>query len=210
MTVIRLHIAQHHPLNAMALSLAIFVLCLPCVCIQADEPTTLKPAVLSPLKSGPKDGAKVQSFFVRAVTGPHRNRSVCYVCRFGSRPVVMVLLQGVDKKVPDLFKALDKVLDAKRATGLRGFGVLVTDNSSKAVPILQTMSFDEKLRIPLTAATSAVAGPSCHNLHENATTTVVFYRGQTTIETMGFRNGELNKDAIKQVLASAEKLLEPR
>jgi hypothetical protein len=160
-----------------------------------------------PLKSGPKSGTKVNSFFVRAVTGPHRNRSLCYVCRFGSRPVVMVLLQGVDKNVPDLFKALDKVLDAKRATGLRGFGVLVTDSSAKAVPILQTMAFDEKLRIPLTAATTAVAGPSCHNLNEAAATTIVFYRQQRTLETMGFRKGELNDAAIKRVLASIEELL---
>jgi hypothetical protein len=162
------------------------------------------------LKSGPLSGAKIPSFFVRAVTGPHRNRSVCYVCRYGSRPVVMVLLQGVDKNVPDLFKALDKLLDSNRATGLRGFGVLVTDNSSKAVPILQTMAFDEKLRIPLTAATTAVAGPSCHNLHADAATTVIFYRGQTSISTLGFRKGELNPAAIKRVLGSAESLLKTK
>jgi hypothetical protein len=45
------------------------------------------------LESGPKTGSTINQFFVRAVTGPHRNRSVCYVCRYGSRPVVMVLLQ---------------------------------------------------------------------------------------------------------------------
>ena len=173
--------------------------------IHADEST--KPA---PLKSGPENGAKVNSFFVRAVTGSLRNRSICYVCRFGNRPVVMVMLQDVDDNVADLFKTLDKVLDAKRATGLRGFGVLVTDDSSKAVPILQTMSFDERLSIPLTAATTAIAGPSSHNLHADAATTVILYEGQTTVSTLGFRKGELNEAAIKQVLAAIEELLQPR
>ena len=180
-----------------------------------SKPLTIKPGDKQPpppantlaLQSGPKLGAKVHSFFVRAVTGPHRNRSVCYVCRFGNRPVVMVVLQSIDKKVPDLFKGMDKILDAKRATGLRGFGVLVTDNSAKAVPILQTMAFDEKLHLPLTAATSAVAGPSCHNLHNEAATTVILYRGQRTVTTMGFRKGELTDDAIKKVLAAAERLV---
>lgn len=122
----------------------------------------------------------------------------------------MVMLQDVDDNVADLFKALDKVLDAKRATGLRGFGVLVTDDSSKAVPILQTMSFDERLSIPLTAATTAIAGPSSHNLHADAATTVILYEGQTTVSTLGFRKGELNEAAIKQVLAAIEEQLQAR
>ena len=41
------------------------------------------------LTSGPAAGKEGPSFFVRAITGPQMNRSVCFVCRNGDRPVVM-------------------------------------------------------------------------------------------------------------------------
>ena len=115
----------------------------------------------SELKSGPKAGSTINQFFVRAVTGPHRNRSVCYVCRYGSRPVIMVLIQKPDPKIATLLKAIDAIVDDNRVSGLRSFGVLVTNESDRAVPILQTMAFDERIRMPLTAATTAIAGSSC-------------------------------------------------
>lgn len=162
-----------------------------------------------PLDSGPKTGSTVHSFFVRAVTGPHRNRSVCYVCRYGARPVVMVFIQKVDPKLPELLKAIDKIVDANRVTGLRSFGVLVTDESSRAVPVLQTMAFDERIRMPLTAATTAVAGPGGNRLHREAATTVVLYREQKAVTNLAFRHGKLDEAATKQVLGGIKELLNP-
>ena len=151
------------------------------------------------LKSGPEVGSTVHAFFVRAVTGPHQSRSVCYVCRYGARPVVMVLLQGVDPNAPKLLKAIDRIVDAGRVEGARSFGVLVTDESARVVPILQTMAFDEKIELPLTAATSAVASSTCHNLHPDATTTVVLYRDQKVVATYGFRRGDLTAATIDEL-----------
>ncbi len=161
------------------------------------------------LESGPKIGSTIHQFFVRAVTGPHRNRSVCYVCRYGSRPVVMVLIQESDPKIATLLKAIDSVVDDNRVSGLRSFGVLVTDESARAVPILQTMAFDEKIRMPLTAATTAIAGSSCHNLHEDAATTVILYRGQQAVRNFAFEMGGISERSIRPVMKSIEKLIAP-
>lgn len=161
------------------------------------------------LQSGPKIGSTIHQFFVRAVTGPHRNRSVCYVCRYGSRPVVMVLIQKSDPKIATLLKAIDAIVDDNRVSGLRSFGVLVTDESARAVPILQTMAFDEKIRMPLTAATTAIAGTSCHNLHEDAATTVILYRDQQAVKNFAFENGEISKGSIRPLIESVEQLIAP-
>ena len=161
------------------------------------------------LRSGPKVGSTIHQFFVRAVTGPHRNRSVCYVCRYGSRPVVMVFIQKSDPKIAMLLKAIDVIVDKNRVSGLRSFGVLVTDESSRAVPILQTMAFDERIRMPLTAATTAVAGPSCHNLHKDAATTVVLYRNQQAVQNFAFERGSISDKTIAPLMESLEKLIEP-
>ena len=188
-----------------------FVLMLCLVTAAGSRGTVLgaKPeASEKPLESGPKAGSTVNSFFVRAVTGPHRNRSVCYVCRYGARPVVMVFIQKVDPKLPALLKAIDEIVDDNRVSGLRSFGVLITDESSRAVPVLQTMAFDERIRMPLTAATTAVAGPGGNRLHRDAATTVVLYRRQKAVANLAFRRGKLDEEATERVLDGIEDLLE--
>ena len=161
------------------------------------------------LESGPKTGSTINQFFVRAVTGPHRNRSVCYVCRYGSRPVVMVLIQKPDPKIATLLKAIDAVVDDNRVSGLRSFGVLVTNESARAVPILQTMAFDERIRMPLTAATTAIAGSSCHNLHKDAATTVILYRNQLAVRNYAFALGTIDESCLKPLLDGVKQLIDP-
>lgn len=208
----RTNTPRHHAVGVLCLCLAFGA---PSQRGIAAEPESVTPAAANEsgagagqLVSGPKFGATVQSFFVRAVTGPHRNRSVCYVCRYGSRPVVMVFIQKVDRELPTLLKAVDKIVDKNRITGLRSFGVLVTNESSQAVPVLQTMAFDERIRMPLTAATTAVAGPGGNRLHRDAATTVVLYRQQKAVTNLAFKYGKLDDKAIGNVLDRIKEMLD--
>jgi hypothetical protein len=201
---------------AMLAGISLFVLTLHSSQACGEESSaaeTAKPASKAgprpTLLSGPKIGSTIHQFFVRAVTGPHRNRSVCYVCRYGSRPVVMVLIQKSDPKIATLLKAIDAIVDDNRISGLRSFGVLVTDESARAVPILQTMAFDDKIRMPLTAATTAIAGASCHNLHEDAATTVILYRDQQAVKNFAFEKGEISKRSIRPLIESVKQLIAP-
>lgn len=165
---------------------------------------------VSPIKrlaSGPEVGSTVHAFYVRAVTGPLRNRSVCYVCRNGDRPVVMVFFQGVDPNAVKFMKMIDRVTDEGRAQGARSFGVLVTDDSGKVVPTLQTLAFDGKIEMPLTSSTTAVASPSCHNLNADATTTIVLYRQQKVVSTFGYRRGSLDDAEIELLQGELEAFL---
>ncbi|MFP6765310.1 MAG: hypothetical protein VB858_16900 [Planctomycetaceae bacterium] len=176
---------------------------IPCPAL-ADEVLSQK----HPLsEAGPKAGSTIHPFFVRAVTGPHRNRSVCYVCRYGSRPVVMVLVQEVDPKLGTLLTTIDQIIDQNRLTGLRGFGVLVTDQSAQAVPILQTIAFDRKVHMPLTAATTSIAGSSSHNLHPDAATTLILYRNQKAVETISLKSGQITSARVSSVTQQIRKFI---
>jgi len=120
-----------------------------------------------------------------------------------------VLIQKPDPKIATLLKAIDAVVDDNRVSGLRSFGVLVTDESARAVPILQTMAFDERIRMPLTAATTAIAGSSCHNLHEDAATTVILYRNQQAVRNYAFAEGTIDKRSLKPLLEGVKRLIDP-
>lgn len=158
------------------------------------------------LVSGRAVGDRVPQFFVRAVTGPLMNRSVCYVCRNGDRPVVMVFLRDVVEGVPALLKELDRYVDEHRAVGLRGFGVLLTENPKTAISKLQTLAFDHQLSLPLTLASTQLDAPSSQNLNPDAAVTVVLYHDQTVITTHAFRETELTSERISQLMSSVKEL----
>ncbi len=161
------------------------------------------------LHSGRAVGEPVPTFYVRAVTGPLENRSVCYVCRNGSRPVVMVLLRAVDRNVPRLLQELDREIDRHRAEGLRGFVVLLEDDLRKAIPVLQTLAFDNELQLPLTTAPVAIETAACQNVHPAATVTVVLYRNRRVKRRFAFRAGELDEPSIERIVKAVRTLLPP-
>ena len=169
---------------------------------------SLKMSDAMPLQSGPEAGATIHSFFVRAVTGPHRNRSVCYVCRYGTRPVVAVFMQEVDPDLPKLLKAIDEFVDDNRVAGLRSFGVLVTDDSASVVPTLQTMAFDEQIRMPLTASTTTITSQDSLRLNERAATTIVLYHKVKAVSSLAFSRGSIDDAAIAETLRQLKSLIE--
>ncbi len=160
----------------------------------------------APLVSGRAVGERVPQFFVRAVTGPLMNKSVCYVCRNGDRPVVMVFLRDIVEGVPSLLKEIDQCVDQHRAVGLKGFGVLLSENQRTATSKLQTLAFDHDLSLPLTVASTQLEAPASQNLHPDAAVTVVLYHDQTVLSTHAFRESELSPERIRELMLEVKGL----
>jgi hypothetical protein len=167
---------------------------------QADHPP--------PLKSGLQPGERVPTFYVRAITGPLRNKSVCYVCRNGDRPVVMVFIRSSSPGLRQLLKAVDEQIDAHRADGLRGFGVFLAGERKDLLSEVQTLAFEEKLGLPLTIAAATVEGPAGQNLAAAADVTIVLYRDQTVTANFAYRVGELSPSELERVVEAVKKLAE--
>lgn len=153
-----------------------------------------------PLQSGLQVGDDVPQFYVRAVTGPLKGKSVCYVCRNGDRPVVMVLARQIDPELRKLLKELDDVVDSHRAVGLRCFGVFVGPDGRHLSPEIQTLSFDDKLDLPLTVAVAAAEGPTGQKLNPGAAVTVVLYRELKVVANFAYRPGELQREGREAIL----------
>ena len=165
-----------------------------------------------PLASGPAVGKEVPSFFVRAITGPQMNRSVCFVCRNGDRPVVMILLRRLESGASVVLKAVDELIDRRRADGLRAFGVMLSDEPSKVSPQLQTVSFDQKLNLPLGVGPEALGDRDSLCIDPVASVTLVAYRDRKVVWTSAFRSGELRDEPtrtrrLREVVELSESLL---
>lgn len=161
---------------------------------------------LSPLRSGLQPGERVPTFYVRAITGPLRNKSVCYVCRNGDRPVVMVFVRSASPELRRLLKEIDEQIDSHRADGLRGFGVFLAGERKDLLSEVQTLAFEEKLGLPLTIAAATVEGPAGQNLDPAAAVTVVLYRDQTVVANFAYREGELSAGEQSRIVDAIKKL----
>lgn len=165
-----------------------------------------------PLLSGPGVGKEVPSFFVRAITGPQMNRSVCFVCRNGDRPVVMILLRRLESGTSVVLKAVDELVDRRRADGLRAFGVMLSDEPSKVSPHLQTVSFDHQLSLPLGVGPEALADRDSLSLDPAASVTLIAYRDRKVVWTSAFRSADLRDEPtrsrrLREIVEQAESLL---
>ena len=179
-------------------------------CLLTDRGTTLygtdKPnpwaslSTAEPLHSGLKVGERVHTFYVRAITGPLKNKSVCYVCRNGDRPVVMIFVRQITPELKRLLKGIDAEIDGHRAAGLRGFSVFLAGDGNELLPQVQTLAFDEKINLPLTIAAAPSDGSAGGTIHPDAAVTVMLYRDQTVTANFAYRALELQDREIDTIL----------
>ena len=191
--------------TAVALCLVLFAVASPPRFAQDTAPSANR----APLKPGLQVGEKVPSFYVRAITGPLRTKSVCYVCRNGDRPVVMLLVRKITPELPGLLKKIDEIVDENRAVGLRSFGVFLAEDSKTLAPQLQTLAFDEKINLPLTVAAAPADGLGGETPHPEAAVTVLLYREQRVTANVAYREGELGADQIATGLIRSVAVTQP-
>ncbi len=158
-----------------------------------------------PLDSGLKVGEKVSTFYVRAVTGPLKNKSVCYVCRNGERPVVMVFFREITPAVAQLLREIDAVVDRNRATGLRSFGVFLPREGPGPLADVQTLAFNEQIAMPLTISAGGDSPPG-QKVHPRAAVTVVLYRELVVEAAFACRSGELDAGRSSVILQAVRSL----
>lgn len=132
-----------------------------CVAVNADD-----------LKSGPKE--KIGGAFdVKAITGDQKDKTLCYVCKFGgeARPaVVLVFTQKADSDLVTVVKAIDGVQKNNEKLGTVVVGV-----SGVEAADFEKIQKEHKLTTPLTVAKDK-DGPAKYDLNKDAAVTVLVYK----------------------------------
>ena len=178
------------------------------VLVLATVTTVGADGLVSPIESN--SSSEVPSFYVRAVTGPLAGKSVCYVCRNGDRPVVIVLLRDLGPDTAPLLKDLDRTVNRHRADGLRCFAVLLTDTPQRDAARLQTLAFDEKIDLPLTVTGEATTQGSTLAFPRDSAVSIVTYQDRRIVERFLFKSGKCDESARQSIIAASERLLEEK
>ena len=116
----------------------------------------------------------------------------------------MVVLRRLETGTAVVLKAIDELIDRRRAEGLRAFGVMLSDEPGKVAPHLQTISFDEKLSLPLSVGPETLGERDTLSVDSAASLTIVVYRQRKVAWTAAL--GVLFRLDQSQYFPSADRL----
>jgi hypothetical protein len=166
------------------------------------------------LKSGPQKGEEIGAYEVVKVAGnPHDGVKVgeqlCYRCKLGSRPMVMVFARKTDKNLAQFIKELDKVVAKNEEKKLAAFVALIgTKEEDKAkVTAEKLIKETEASNIAVVTAKDQPNGPESYKLDPKADITVlVCVKGEVHANHALAADG-LNAKVARQIIADAGKIL---
>ncbi|MEM9827381.1 MAG: hypothetical protein AAF958_12360 [Planctomycetota bacterium] len=139
----------------------------------------------SDVKSGPKDGSRLGAFTVTKVAGCESDgveagKPLCYRCKNGDRPQVMVFTRTIDGKVGELLKKLDQAVADHEGDELRVF-VNILD-SDKDAARAKAEKFAKSLNvknIPFVVPKDFKTGPRSYGINKKAEVTVTMANEST-------------------------------
>jgi hypothetical protein len=170
-------------------------------------------AVAAELKSGLEPGKPIGPFDVVKCAGPDDKVKVgdelCYRCKYGSRPMVMVFSRSTDAKVASLVKKLDSAVAANSSKQLAAFVSLLGSDREALESSAKKFSDSAKVsNVPLVVPVEFENGPADYGINPAAEVTVIVAKGGKVTANHGFAKGTLDDAAISAVLEDAEKIIQ--
>ena len=160
------------------------------------------------VQSGLPKGEFVPAFTVTDITGPSKGKDLCYRCQYGNRPVVSIFAREVTPEVAQLTKAIDGLVEANKDARMAAFVVLMSDApASVAAKLEETAAKAQIKNVPLTTYETA-KGPGGYKISGDADVTVIMWVDSEVTVSKGFGKGQLNKDAIDQLVADTKTILQ--
>lgn len=152
----------------------------------------------------------IPSFYVRGVTGAFMNRSVCYVCRHGERPVIMVVLYSTHPRLRMLLRNIDRVVDEHRADGLKSFGVYAPEHSERPISDIQTFAFNGRIQTPLSIASAGTLPAILNPPVEECVATVFLYERRQIRKRFDLGGADLEIERLEEIVDQIQAFSEGR
>ncbi|MBX3440400.1 MAG: hypothetical protein KF861_23120 [Planctomycetaceae bacterium] len=152
-------------------------------------------------------GADVGAFYVTDVTGPSAGKALCYRCQFQDRPVVSIFARQVTDELATLVKNVDQTVGKNQSEKMAAFVVLLSDEPASEEGKLKALAQKHGIaNTPLTTFDDK-NGPPSYKLSKDADFTVMMWVDGKLKVNETFKSGELNPQAITQVVEKAGTIL---
>jgi len=159
------------------------------------------------LKSGPQQGESIGAFYVTKVAGAENDgvaegKNLCYRCRNGSRPQVIVFARSNSPQVASLVQQLDKAVESNPSSDLRVFVNILGENKEDATESAKKFAQTSSAKnIPFVVPNEFGNGPDNYGINPNAELTVVMAVDQGVKANFAARKADrLNVDNVMKNL----------
>jgi hypothetical protein len=140
-------------------------------------------------------------------TGPQRGKSHCYICETGDRPAVVVFARKLSDPLSYLCQQLDRAVTDHNRAELRAWVTFLSDDQLALDPRIVQWGKNHALRrIPL-GVFEDVGGPTSYLLASDADVTVLLFVKQKVTANFAFREGELSKAKIEEVMKELPRIV---
>lgn len=157
-----------------------------------------------------KQGDPIGPFIVTKVAGAEDDgietgESLCYRCRYGSRPMVMVFSRDAGTGVTKLVKEIDSAVTANPNSELKGLVTLLgNDRDALKQQATQMVKDSGAKHIPMVISEDPEHGPSNYGLDDSADVTVVVANDSQVVTTHSFKAGSVD---VAKVMNEVKQLL---
>ncbi len=123
-----------------------------------------------------KEGDAVGAFYVSKVAGADGDgvevgQELCYRCRYGSRPMVIVFTRQANGKLAELVKELDAAISKHEESQLRGLITFMGDDVAEVKDNASEFAKTSGAKhVPIVIAKEAKTGPPNYKLDDSAVT----------------------------------------
>jgi hypothetical protein len=159
--------------------------------------------------SGYQVGESVGAMTVTKVTGNALDgvpdgKTLCYRCKMGSRPVVMVFARTADEKLAKLLKKLDEEIEEHASAKLTGFvNMLGADAESLKKDSAEFVKVHGLERIAFVVPAESANGPADYKIAPDADLTVVCFKGGKVTANHALAKGQLSEEKIDAIVEAA-------
>lgn len=168
-------------------------------------------AVAEELKSGLGAGEMIGPFTVTKCAGAEDDsvemgETLCYRCKNGSRPQVIVFTRGSNEKLVKLVKGLDAQLSENEDAQLRAFVNVMDESRDVASDKAKKLAATAKAKhIPFVVPTEFENGPENYGINPKAELTIIFANEAKVVAN--YSVSKLDELDIEAAMAHLKKIL---
>lgn len=157
-----------------------------------------------------KEGDSIGVFYVTKVAGAEDDgvepgEELCYRCRYGSRPMVMVFARDTGGKLSDLVQQLDAAVAKNEDSKFKGLITLIGEDAANLKEDASKIAAMAEVKyVPVVVSKETNTGPLNYKLSADAAVTIVVARDSQVVNTHVF---DADKIDIAAVMSEVKQIL---
>jgi len=167
----------------------------------------------APVKSGLAVGAAIGAFDVvkcggAAEDGVEVGKQLCYRCRYGGRPQVMVFTRSIGGEIDRLASQLNTAVKSNSAQKLAAFVNLLGKDRENLERNAKDMAKKQDLTmVPVVVPVEFENGPANYGISPDADVTVILAVDGRVAASHAYSENGLNAEGVRAIIADLNKIL---